>query len=181
MLKDFKYSFLFLGKFLAVYFCGNLLYGLYIDSFKNSPDPITYWVTNQTSQIQRQCNVPSSIQVNEGKKSISMRYDGKGAINVFEGCNGINVMIVFVAFMVAFGGPIKQWLWYVPFGLLMIHLFNLLRIILLYAVAQNNSPYFYYVHKYFFTAALYLVVMGLWIIWVAKLGTKQTKGIENKP
>lgn len=174
MFKDFKYSFLFLGKFLAVYFCGNLLYGLYIDSFKNAPDPITYLVTQQTSQVQNRLGMPSSIEVNDGKKSISMRQDGDGVINVFEGCNGVNVMIVFVAFMVAFGGSVKQMIWFVPLGLVIIHLFNLLRIILLYVAAQQNSQYFYYIHKYFFTAALYLVVIALWIIWVTKLNN-QTK------
>jgi exosortase family protein XrtF len=172
MFKDFKYSFLFLGKFLAVYFCGNLLYGVYIDSFVNSPDPITWWVTQQTSDVQNLLNVPSSIEVNDGKKSISMRHDGKGVINVFEGCNGVNVMIVFVAFMVAFGGSIKRMIWFVPLGLVIIHLFNLLRIILLYVAAQHNSQYFYYIHKYFFTAALYLVVIALWIIWVTRLSNE---------
>src|SRR6188768_1267128 len=114
MFRDFKYSFLFLGKFLLVYFVANLLYGFYVDSFQSAPDPITYWVTRQTSQVQNLLGVDSSIEINEGKKSISMRHEGEGVINVFEGCNGINVMIVFAAFMVAYGGPAKRLAWFVP-------------------------------------------------------------------
>jgi exosortase family protein XrtF len=179
MFSDFKYSFLFLGKFLLVYFCANLLYGIYIDSFQQMPDPITHWVTNQTSRLQNQFGVESTLRVNEGVKSISMRYQGEGVINVFEGCNGVNVMIVFVAFLVAFGGSIKRMAWFLPLGLLIIHFFNLLRIILLFVAAQQNTRYFYYIHKYFFTAALYVVVIGLWIIWITKLSTKQSPRVEE--
>jgi exosortase family protein XrtF len=179
MFKDFKYSFLFLGKFLLVYFGANLLYGVFIDSFQNDPDPITYWVTNQTSHVQNLLGVESSVEANEGKRSISMQNNGDGVINVFEGCNGINVMIVFVAFMIAFGGSAKRLIWFVPLGLLIVHLFNLLRIILLYVAAQHNSQYFYYIHKYFFTAALYLVVIALWIIWVMKLANKTNTQVEQ--
>jgi len=177
MLKDFKYAFLFLGKFLTVYFVTNVLYGFYINSYENTPDPITYRVTEQTSYVQNLFGTESSIQVNDGKKSILMRENETGVINVFEGCNGINVMIVFVAFMIAFWGPIKRMIWFVPLGLLVIHLFNLLRIMLLYHAAQFNTHYFYYIHKYFFTAALYLVVIGLWIIWI-RWGVRQTQKVE---
>jgi exosortase family protein XrtF len=179
MLRDFKYSFLFLGKFLAVYFCGNLLYGLYIDSFGNTPDTITYWVTDQTSQVQNVFGVRSSLSVNDGKPSISMRENDDGVINVFEGCNGVNVMIVFMAFIVAFGGSIRRMMWFLPLGLITIHVFNLLRIILLYAAAQQNTQYFYYIHKYFFTAALYVVVVVLWIVWVTRLNNKGIKQGEQ--
>ncbi len=175
MLKDFKYSFLFLGKFLAVYFCCNILYGIFIDSYINQPDPITYWVTAQTSSVQNAFGVESSIEINEGKKSISMKDKGDGVINVFEGCNGVNVMIVFIAFLIAFGGSLKRMIWFLPLGLLIIHAFNLLRIILLYVAAQQNTRYFYYIHKYFFTAALYLVVIVLWIVWVNMLSEKKSK------
>lgn len=178
MFKDFRYSFLFLGKFLLVYFGANLLYGFYIDSFQHAPDTITYWVSDQISQVQNLMGIESSIKVNEGKKSISMRHNGDSVINVFEGCNGVNVMIVFVAFMIAFGGSTKRMIWFVPAGLFIIHIFNLLRIILLYLAAQHNSQYFYYIHKYFFTAVLYLVVIGLWIIWVTRLSIEQPKKVD---
>ena len=178
MFSDFKYSFWFLGKFLAVYFCGNILYGIFIDSYSDQPDPITYWVTHQTSDIQKSFGVNSSIKINEGIRSISMRNDGEGVVNVFEGCNGVNVMIVFVAFLVAYGGPPKRLLWFLPLGLLIIHLFNILRIILLYDAAHRSSEYFYYIHKYVFTAALYVVVIGLWIFWVSRLSSKPVRHVE---
>jgi len=163
----------------VIYFVGNILYGIYIDSYINTPDPITYWVTEQTSDLQNAFGGESSIKVNEGIKSISMRYKGDGVVNVFEGCNGVNVMIVFVAFLVAYGGSVKRMVWFLPLGLFVIHLFNLFRIFLLYVAAQHKSQYFYYIHKYFFTAALYVVVIGLWILWVAKLSTKQSQQVEE--
>lgn len=178
MFNDFKYAFLFLGKFLVIYFAGNILYGIFIDSYINQPDPITYWVTHQTCDVQNAFGVNSTMKANEGIKSISMENNGVGVINVFEGCNGVNVMIVFVAFLVAYGGSTKRMIWFLPVGLVIIHLFNLLRIILLYVAAQQNTQYFYYIHKYFFTAALYVVVIVLWVFWV-KISDTQTREGER--
>ena len=179
MFRDFKYSFLFLGKFLLVYFCANVVYGMYIDSFEDVADPITNWVTQQTSTVLTSLGVESSTQANDGINSISMRDQGEGVINVFEGCNGINVMIVFVAFLVAYGGSTKRMFWFLPLGLMIIHIFNVLRIILLFVAAQQNTHYFYYIHKYFFTAALYVVVVALWILWIGMLNSKTINKVEG--
>ena len=81
-------------------------------------------------------------------------------------------MIVFVAFLVAFGGQRKKLSWFLPAGMVIIHLSNIARIALLYFVAVGYQHYFYYVHKYVFTAAIYVIVFLLWVIWVVKINGK---------
>ena len=54
-------------------------------------------------------------------------------------------------------------------GILMIHLANVIRIALLFWVAKHHETWFYYVHKYIFTAALYVIVLLLWWVWVSKM------------
>jgi exosortase family protein XrtF len=87
-------------------------------------------------------------------------------LRVYEGCNGINVMIVFVAFLFAFQGLSRRGSVFILIGLMIIHLANLLRIVLLFWVAKEYQIYFYYVHKYIFTAILYVIVLLLWWVWV---------------
>ena len=70
-----------------------------------------------------------------------------------------------MSFLVAFGGKIKNMLIYIVIGCLILHVANLLRIILLYETAVHRPLFFYYFHKYFFTAVLYLIVFVLWIQW----------------
>jgi exosortase/archaeosortase family protein len=67
-------------------------------------------------------------------------------------------------------------LWFIPAGLIVIHIFNLGRISLLYFVAQRYEEYFYLFHKYFFTAIIYVVVFLLWALWVLKF-----VGVGRKP
>lgn len=169
LLSDFKPSLLFLGKFLGIYVLGNVLYGLYIASYQPSPDPVTREVTQQSSWCLNAAGELTTVRDHAGRASIAIVRDDASVISVFEGCNGINVMIIFVAFVVAFGGPLKKMLWFIPAGLVIIHLVNLLRVGMLYFTAIHFQSYFYYVHKYFFTAILYVIIFILWAIWVIRI------------
>lgn len=166
LLREFKPALLFLGKFLALYFLGNIFYGVYIESFDNKPDNVTAMVTAQTSWLLNTTGYDTSCRDVEGAAKVALVDRGATVLNVFEGCNGVNVMIVFVAFLFAFGGPAGTMALFIPIGLLVIHLVNLLRISLLFYLARTDSAQFYYYHKYFFTATLYLIVFGLWALWV---------------
>ena len=175
VLKEFKPSILFLSKFLGIYLAGNIVYGLWIASFNRQADSVTSAVTMQTSAVLNACGENTEVIDSDRGPTVWLEREDKIVLNVYEGCNGINVMIVFVAFIVAYGGSVKATLWFVPLGLIIIHLFNLIRIALLYVVAQHYQSYFYYVHKYIFTGILYLIVFALWTLWVMKVN-----GIHEK-
>jgi exosortase family protein XrtF len=172
MLKEFKPSFVFLAKFLGIYFVGNVLYGLYIESFGQKADHITFWVTQQTALLLNILGIYPDIVPNPHGPSVFLKEHAVTMLSVFEGCNGINIIIIFVAFVIAFGGPVKKMAWFIPLGIFIVHLSNLLRIWLLYFVSKNYQHYFYYVHKYFFTAILYLVIFALWTFWVIRFNGK---------
>lgn len=166
ILHQFKPALLFLARFLAVYVVGNVLYGLFIESYGHHPDPATRVVTQQTAALLRATGEEVTAEDNPFGAQVLINNDGGTVLRVFEGCNGINVMIVFVAFIVAFGGPLRKMAWFTLMGLLVIHLANLLRVSLLYVVATRFEEYFYLYHKYLFTAILYVLVFGLWVSWV---------------
>ncbi|HEX5169280.1 MAG TPA: exosortase family protein XrtF [Cyclobacteriaceae bacterium] len=178
-LKEFKPSIYFLLRFLGVYVAGNLLYGLYVESFGDDPDPLTHMVTYQTARCLQNFGFDTTARDNTQGPTVFLETDNEIVLGVYEGCNGLNVMIVFVAFMVAFGGPVKKMLWFIPAGLLIIHIFNLGRISLLYFVAQRYEEYFYLFHKYFFTAIIYIVVFLLWTFWVLKIVDVRSKPLPN--
>jgi exosortase family protein XrtF len=166
---EFKPALCFVAIFVAVYLIGNILYGIYVEINKPSPDPMTVWVTRQVAMIISLSN-DRAVAIESGTEPIvELKRVSAGesdtVLRVFEGCNGLNVMIVFASFVIAFGGNLKTVLSFLAGGFLLLHLANLLRIILLYYTALNRPMFFYYFHKYFFTAVLYLVVFGLWIVW----------------
>ena len=173
MIREFRPALMFLGKFLAIYFVGNILYGVYIESKGNRPDGITRMVTYQSAWLLEVFGYDTQVEDHADAPKVLLKNEGQRVLNVYEGCNGINVMVVFVAFLFAFGGSKKKLAVFLPSGVLIIHFFNLLRVGLLFYLALNNARHFYYYHKYFFTATLYLVVFALWAIWVTWFNEKR--------
>jgi len=174
MWKEFKPAIRFLLIFVGLYFIGNLIYGLYISSKGNAPDEMTNLIAHQSAWILNNVfGYEVSAILNDAGPTVFLRAGQDVVLNVFEGCNGINVFIVFIAFLIAFNGNSKRLLWFIPAGILILHLFNLLRIVFLYWTAIRFHSYFYYVHKYIFTGVIYAVVFILWIIWVYQLNDRK--------
>jgi exosortase family protein XrtF len=173
MFKEFKPALLFLFKFLGIYIIGNVAYGLFINHYYPLSDPATHWISNQVVYLLSIAgdSVNTLPSPNEATISLIDGLTNSTIINVFEGCNGINVIIVFLAFLIAYQGSLERTIIFGLAGLLIIHIFNLARIILLFYQAKIHSPYFYYIHKYVFTAILYGVVVVLWWLWVSKFNS----------
>jgi exosortase family protein XrtF len=165
-IREFKPTIFFLLKFVGLYLAGNILYGLFISAYDPKPDPVTHSVTVQTGMVLNMCGYPVEVEDRRNKATTAILYLGKAKLAVYEGCNGLNTMIIFTAFLLAFG-PIKsKLLWFIPLGLLIIHLANLGRISLLFLVAEYIPRAMYFTHKFFFTAILYVVIFALWLWWV---------------
>jgi exosortase family protein XrtF len=176
MFSEFKPALMFLVKFLSFYIVGNVLYGIFIETYGERADPITEFVTHQTSELLQLVGFDSYHEINSNRPTVFLKQHDNVVVSVFEGCNGVNVMIVFIAFIVAFGGPLKKMIWFISLGIVIVHVSNLIRIALLYCVAIYSPLYFYYFHKFFFTALLYLVIFVLWTIWVVKFNIRPDKG-----
>jgi exosortase family protein XrtF len=176
-MKEFLPAFRFLGVFLGLYIGLNVIYGVWISSYGQQADPATVLITNQTSFILNLFGEETQILPRVDTPTVSIIKGSRVALGVFEGCNSINVMIVFVAFLFAFKGDPKKLTWFLPLGLLLIYIANLARVVFLYYVAEYWRQYFYYIHKYLFTAAIYLIVFILWWWWIEKVSGVSLKGM----
>jgi exosortase family protein XrtF len=102
------------------------------------------------------------------KPTTQLIHEGRSVLAIYEGCNGVNIMIIFIAFLVAFGPMEKSLLFFALIGIVIIHLMNLARITLLFWVVLYLPDFTYFMHKYFFTAILFVIVFVLWIVWVRR-------------
>lgn len=164
--RQFRPTIVFISVFLTVYLLLNVGYGLYITSFHPRVDPVTEWVTHQTSGVLTFLGWENRTQNHPTKPTTFISYQGKGVVSIYEGCNGLNVVIVFIAFLAGFGPYSKKLIWFVPLGVALIHIGNLARIGLLFWVSLRMPDYLYFTHKYLFTAFLYAWVMLLWGAWL---------------
>ncbi|HIE44911.1 MAG TPA: exosortase family protein XrtF, partial [Flavobacteriaceae bacterium] len=87
---------------------------------------------------------------------------------VIEGCNSVSIIILFIAFIIAFSGSFKSTIFFGFIGSLLIYSTNIFRIavlsigILLYPKQQEI------LHSLVFPAIIYGMVFLLWVIWVNK-------------
>jgi exosortase/archaeosortase family protein len=75
-------------------------------------------------------------------------------------------MLLFAGFIVAFPGPWRTKLWFVPMGILSIYLINSLRVIGLAVNHMVSKSSFDFNHKYTFTILVYGAIFYFWMIWV---------------
>ncbi len=193
MFKEFKPAIVFLVKFFAIYLTGTVAYGIYIRASQPYPDAITQWVTHQMVYIleMKYGTIQQTIitGTTDQLMDTDAQWKGVGAaialatekgismVSVFEGCNGFVIVVLFLAFLIAFGGPGRKLAWFIPLGIIAIHVANLFRLVLLGAISIDFPQYLFFTHKYLFTAIIYGAVFLLWYVWVIQVG--KSKGSKE--
>lgn len=104
--------------------------------------------------------------------------DGSNGVWIGGPCNGITLMFLFAIFVVSYPGQLKKKLWFIPLGVLIIYIVNIIRIIILSIIALKAPQYLEFNHTYTFTFITYGIVFLLWMIWVNKFSEK-TNGNEK--
>jgi exosortase family protein XrtF len=165
-IREFRPAVLFLVKFLGFYLVGSLLYGFYVNAYDPRPDPVTHWVTEQTATALRHTGHDVDVIDHPSKATTAIRFNKRSIVSVYEGCNGINIVIIFAGFLIAFGPWKKSLLLASLVGVVIIHIFNIIRIAGLFLITVYKPGWSYFTHKYLFTAVIYAVVFFLWIAWV---------------
>ncbi len=93
-------------------------------------------------------------------------------------CDGAVLFALFVAFVVAFPGPFKHKLWFIPAGLVAIHLLNVLRVMGLAIIVLINEDWLAFNHDYTFTLIVYAFVFFLWWLWTKKFAPSNLSNNE---
>ncbi|MBS1949721.1 MAG: exosortase family protein XrtF [Bacteroidetes bacterium] len=164
-----KKALIFLLTFVGVYLVLNTIYALYIGRYYPASDPITQWVSDIVVGFLSLFDASINSFPSLFSEYIPIANDRENMIYVFEGCNGLNVMIVYFSFLVAFRGPVRLFVGYAISGIILVFILNIARIALLYGVAFYFPEQLYFFHKYFFTATIYAVVFLLWYFWVKQV------------
>lgn len=85
-----------------------------------------------------------------------------------EPCNGIKVMGLFAIFILAFPGEWKHKIWYIPLGVIIIHISNAFRVSALTIIEAKWPKYLDFNHNVTFQVLIYGIIFLIWFIWVQK-------------
>lgn len=172
-LSELRPSLLFLGKFIGFYLVVSFMYGWWVTRYEPRPDPATQWAASQAAAVLRAGGYPVTTVPHDSRPAERVLLDGHSILSVYEGCNGINVWIIFAGFMLAVARPASRLAWFVLAGSAIIFLLNLGRLLALFFVAVKYPEALYFVHKYLFTALLYGAVFAMWYFWIAYYGKRE--------
>lgn len=101
--------------------------------------------------------------------------DGSNGVWVGSNCNAISLFILFVVFIAWYPGHQKSKFWFIPFGIVTIHILNILRVVCLAIIAKNAPGWLDFNHSYTFTFLIYAYIFSLWVWWVNKFSNKNSQ------
>lgn len=107
--------------------------------------------------------------------SNTLYFPNNGYITVEGSCSGLKQFYEWVMLMLLFPGPWKHKLWYIPLGIIVIHIENILRIIILSVVLMHWPDHWDFIHMWIMRPIFYVVIFLLWLIWEEKFRSKNIR------
>jgi exosortase family protein XrtF len=99
--------------------------------------------------------------------------DGSTGVWVGASCNALTLFFLFAVFVFAYPGHQKSKLWFIPMGIITIHVLNILRVVALALISFYKPDYLAFNHTYTFTFIVYCYIFFLWMIWVNNYSVKE--------
>lgn len=179
-MKNQKKIIFFLLKFLGSYVVMLILYSVYLNSYQISEseseyicDPITQKVANQTAFVLNSININSRTFQHEDELSMKLLVNEKFVARVVEGCNALSVIILFIAFIIAFSGTFSKTILYIIVGSCIIYYINIARIAFIAIAIYEFPEYANFLHQIVFPLIIYGTTFLLWVFWMNYLLPKQ--------
>lgn len=165
----YKPFLIFIGTFFLAYTVLTIMYQAYLSSLdENKVDAITELVAINTEQVLKWFDASTTVREAGPLNDLTVFYHQVAIIRIIEGCNAISVIILFTSFVIAFAGKLKQTLFFVLGGILLIYVLNVIRIVLLCVLLFHFPTHQQLLHGVIFPLIIYGVVFILWLIWVRK-------------
>lgn len=159
---------LFLGTYLLL----SILYVLYLKASSRTgyfPDFFTNLVARQSGTVLENFGYSSHLKPYKFRGAMLLTIDNKYSVSIVEGCNAINVIILFVSFIIAFAENFKKTLLFLLAGAVLIYVVNILRIVILVVALYKFPEYENVLHSVVFPGIIYGMVFILWMVWVKML------------
>lgn len=108
------------------------------------------------------------LNLNWSEATHCVSINGRPALYIGTPCNGLAFFGLFACFVIAFPASWKSKLWFLPLGILAIHVLNMIRVILLILNFYFYNRSFDFNHKYTFNFVVYGFMLLVWLYWAKK-------------
>jgi exosortase/archaeosortase family protein len=101
------------------------------------------------------------------------------AIEIVYGCLGVNLLFIFMIFIMAYPGKLKIKIWFIPAGICLLFILNALRMAALAVVAANKYHLLDLYHHFILQGVIYIIIFALcW--WFSVINKKAITTNKSK-
>ncbi|MFT3682714.1 MAG: exosortase/archaeosortase family protein [Ferruginibacter sp.] len=115
---------------------------------------------------------------NKAKDCAYLLQNGKQVFGIWDACNGIDLMYIYVGVILLLPYPAKRKAVFGIVGVLVIVFANVIRICSLYFISIYQRSIFDFSHHYLFTILMYILIFYGWLLY-AKGGFINKKQFAN--
>lgn len=160
-----------MGSYLLLSIC----YGLYLKLAPQGvyhPDFLTNLVAKQCHSVLEAFGYHAALSTDTLGEGMLLTIENSYTVSIVEGCNSVSVIILFVAFIIAFAEKLKKTILFIFAGAVLIYTINLFRIVILTIALYKFPEYEKILHNVVFPGIIYSMVFILWMLWVRMLNSK---------
>jgi exosortase family protein XrtF len=158
-----------------IYFCLYLIYELVIKKYTFWDQAFIRIIINSADAILHILGHDTFKRLSDTDYQV-IGIDGSNGVWVGASCNALTLFFLFSVFIFSYPGHQKSKWWFIPIGILSIHILNIFRVVALALIAFYKPEYLDFNHTYTFTFIIYCYIFLLWIIWVNKYSSKESHG-----
>lgn len=162
------------------------IYTLWLEPKRTLDQPLTIMVAKQTAYLMQLVwpdGLYGIISENEFRgKSYSRKIEhlfitknGKVTISIADNCNGLELMVLYAAFIICMPGTWRRKLLFIGSGILLVHFANLLRCMGLVGMHLHWPGLFDFAHHYLFKIMVYSISFALWVAYLKPFTAKELK------
>lgn len=99
-----------------------------------------------------------------------VKVAGYGGVGIGNYCLALELFVLFIGLVASYPGSAKVKLWFIPMGVLLIHLINVVRVIGLNLMTVYLPEYADFNHHFTFRFLVFILILALYALFVRKYG-----------
>ncbi|MBC3758360.1 archaeosortase/exosortase family protein [Hyunsoonleella sp. SJ7] len=175
---------LFLGKALLFFIVWKVIYSFFLYDSKVLDHPLTAHVGKASAKfLNNFTSMSGFVAINELSTKIldgeyvtyqasSIYHYEKRVLNIADACNGLELMVLYIGFIICMPSGIWRKIRYIIIGLILIDIINILRCAGLIYLGEYYDAYFDFAHHYLFKITVYATTFVMWIVFARKIRIK---------
>ena len=174
---------LFLGKALLFFIVWKVIYSFFLFDSQILDKLLTQHVGDASAFVLNNTGMSGFTSVNEPyiknyngeaipQQVTAIYHNDNIILNIANACNGLELLVLYVGFIVCMPSSIFRKLKYIVIGVLALNLINIIRCVGLIYLSEYYQTYFDFAHHYLFKAVIYASTFLMWMLFSRKINLK---------